>query len=496
MHLTSANQDPTQYSDDGVDNAENEAAAQEPNSANDSTPENVVTSTRLNPRHSHTVAAEDESDQLAENTAVPPMPNAEVNITVLSGQEDNVQVDIELQQTETNAPTPASTGSPSSSASDLSSTTLVNSEDSYQLSTGASIAVSPDIASDSAGSEINSFGRAPISAQSSTTSGSADTPTAYAATAGSCASVFYSRFAVPHSMSGRSASVNGAAKTGSVKFSNVAAVQHPDGTTSQQPANLPAPSTPSSTPMSEPIQLQPDAAGGSPPSGGPPPPPPLVVPAAAAPDPNPNNAFPPVAPPFGLPVATPVQPVGIVYPVPNPPHLAPNIIPPVGPGSGPAIPNFGGGPPVVILNNAPAPAPPPINPQQQQQQPYLWFNPPLVAPSVPPPPPGTQGSWCYPSPSPFWAGASANQINPPPQFYTAGQAYVAEPAYIVGAAPQQQEQQQQPPPPPPPAGRPPPTPQIPQRDKDGVDWTLWMESGKGRAIRDGYTQRRGIGLPL
>ncbi|KAI1806083.1 hypothetical protein F4811DRAFT_551276 [Daldinia bambusicola] len=487
MDPTSTNQELAQHSGDGVDNTENETATQEPNSANQSTPGNVI-STRLDPRRSCTVAAENESEQVAESATVSPLPNAEVYMPVPPEQEDHVQADSELQQTETNAPTPDSTGSPSSPASELSSSTLVNSEDSYQLTTGASISTSLNIASDSAVSEINSLGRAPISVQPSITLGSTNTATAYAATADSSASVFYSSFAVPHSMSDPSTSANAATRTGSVKFSNVAAVQHPDGTTSQQPTNLPA-SSPPSSPMSEPIQLQPDPAGGSPPSGGPPPPPP-VVPAAAAPDPNPNpnNAFPPVAPPFGLPVATSAQPVGILYPVPNPPHIVPNIAPPVGPGSSPAIPNFGGGPPVVILNNAPAPAPPPVAPfpnananPQQQQQPYLWFNPPLVAPSVPPPPPSTQGSWCYPSQSPFWAGASANQTNPPPQFYTAGQAYVAEPAYIVGAAPQQQQQQQPPPP---------PTPQIPQIVLVGHHgWKTEKEEELGRDI----PQKRGIG---
>ncbi|OTA95050.1 hypothetical protein M434DRAFT_394105 [Hypoxylon sp. CO27-5] len=71
-----------------------------------------------------------------------------------------------------------------------------------------------------------------------------------------------------------------------------------------------------------------------------------------------------------------------------------------------------------------------INPNQ----PYLLVNPPLVAPSVPPPQPGNTGSWCYPSQSPFWAGAAANQTTPPPQFYMADQTYVAQPAATTTVA--------------------------------------------------------------
>ncbi|KAI0108362.1 hypothetical protein F4814DRAFT_55138 [Daldinia grandis] len=441
MNLTDANEKSAQDSNNTVDNG----GADEPNTDD-------FISIPLNPGHSDTVAAENESNQPAENRTILTSPNIEFNAPAPpESEEPEDSAQAARESDENNLPSPP--------ASDSSYGTLVGSEDSYRSSVDASISIPPHFASISARAEVNSLGCALISAQfSSNTSGSTDT---------SSESVFYSQLETLHSMNHFSASANATTRTGSVRFSTFAVVQHPDGTTSQQPTNLP-PSSPPQPPMSDPPQPEPDpavaaaaAAAAAPPPGGPPPNPPVISAAAASPDPNQNAAFPPFIPLF----SASTQPAATVYPPFNPPGMS-NIVPPIGPGAGPAIPNFGGSP-VIILSGTPAPAPAStqaapfsnmnVNSQQQQQQqyqqqqPYLWVNPPMVAPSVPAPQPGTQGSWCYPSQSPFWAGALADQTNLPPQFYTAEQAYVAEPAYIVGAAPQ-------PPPPPPPP--PPPSPQV------------------------------------
>lgn len=220
MDPTDANEESVQDSNNAIDNAGSETAAQEPSGADELATDNL-TSTPLNLGHSDAVIAENELNQPAENTTIPPSPNIEVN-THISPEpeepEDSIQEAGESHQTETNAPVPTSLNSPSSPASDSSSSTLVGSEDSYRSSADTSILAPPNFAI-SARSEVNSLGCAPISVQfSSNTSGSTNTPTTYTVTAESSASVFYSRLETPHSMNDFSASANATTRAGSVRF--------------------------------------------------------------------------------------------------------------------------------------------------------------------------------------------------------------------------------------------------------------------------------------
>ncbi|KAF3058657.1 hypothetical protein GL218_05580 [Daldinia childiae] len=286
MDPIDANEESIQDLDNEIDNAENETAAQEFSSTNELATDNF-TSTPLNPGHSDTITAENESNQSTENITVSLSSSIEVNAPVSPEPEeleDSAQVVGESHQTEINTSVLTSPNSPSSPASDSSSNTLVNSDDLYQSSVDASILTPPNFASISARSDVNSL---------------------------EC----------------------------SVRFSNIAAVQHPDGTTSQQPANLP-PFSPPQVSMSDPTQPEPDpeADAAAPPPGGPPPAPPVVPAAAAAPDPNQNVAFPPFVPPF----PASAQPAATAYPPFNPPRVVSNIVPPIGPSASPAIPNFSG----------------------------------------------------------------------------------------------------------------------------------------------------------
>ncbi|KAI1211637.1 uncharacterized protein F4807DRAFT_396781 [Annulohypoxylon truncatum] len=242
------------------------------------------------------------------------------------------------------------------------------------------------------------------------------------------------------------------------------AASNNDGTTSQHPVNHGSSSTTYAFTAGDTQQQQQQQQASSesehtaaaPPPPGPPPNPP-ATPAAAAPEPDPQ---PPRACNCDTPGATGQDPAAESTPN-NPaaseahpgnqqqtyhPRVVSHIVPPIGPHAAAAM-GHQQQRPIYILSSAPGQAPPQnaafsgVN----SNQPYLWVNPPLVAPSVPPPPQGNTGSWCYPSQSPFWAGASANQTNPPPQFYVAEQGYVAQPTYVATTtqqAPQQTPQVQ------------------------------------------------------
>ncbi|KAI1105350.1 hypothetical protein F4804DRAFT_331424 [Jackrogersella minutella] len=220
--------------------------------------------------------------------------------------------------------------------------------------------------------------------------------------------------------------------TGGVHFSNMTTVQHPDGTTSQQPTAS-APAATASTLGNTP---QPDlaaAAAAPPPSG--PPPPPTTPAAATAPEPQPNRQGTSYASVGAVSAgeATPQMPAASSAPAMDHPRVVSHIAPPIGALAAAAAAAAMANQHFIILQGAPSPAPTQnvAYAGANTNQPFLWVNPPLVAPSVPAPQPGNTGSWCYPRRSPFWAGELASQTNPPPQFYMAEQGYVAQPAYVA-----------------------------------------------------------------
>ncbi|KAI1462613.1 hypothetical protein F4805DRAFT_3384 [Annulohypoxylon moriforme] len=243
---------------------------------------------------------------------------------------------------------------------------------------------------------------------------------------------------------------------GRVRFADLSDVQNNDGSTFQQPLSSPPPFTftAGDTQQQQPLPGSEPATAAPPPSG--PPPNPPTTPAAAAPEPEPQPSractcgvagateqSSAAEPTPETPAASAAPPGGQQQQTYHP-RVVSHIAPPIGARATAAMGNQRQ--PIYVLNSAPAQAPPqnPAFVARNANQPYLWVNPPLVAPSVPPPPQGNTGSWCYPSQSPFWAGASANQTNPPPQFYVAEQAYVAQPTYVATTqqAPQQMPQVQ------------------------------------------------------
>ncbi|KAI0885483.1 uncharacterized protein GGS22DRAFT_199786 [Annulohypoxylon maeteangense] len=321
------------------------------------------------------------------------------------------------------------TSSSTSSSSSSSSTTVGGQNSTQQSSANTNATTSaPPIPATTPLSPAQST---PSTSTTSTDSSQAEN---FSVHVGTSTTVTISGLGITRIMSAPTSNANPTGRFG-VRFADWTDVQNTDGSTFRQPTNSsPAPFTfTAGNSQQQKSHPAPVPAAAAPPPSGPPPNPP-TTPAAAAPEPEPE---PPRACSCCVEGATdsdssaehtPETPDASAAPPQNQqqtqhPRVVSHIAPPIGARAAAAMGNQRPQP-LYFLSSAPAPA-------QAPAQPYLWVNPPLVSPSIPPPPQGNTGSWCYPSQSPFWAGASAAQTNPPPQFYVAEQAYVAQPAYVA-----------------------------------------------------------------